>query len=206
MARLGPRISIALGTPLACTCALAQPSPDNPQPTLRPGNPLRAVELKPRLVDQGFDDIGALQNSLWNSHARVDLRQNTGWEKVFETSGRDGRRRLMRFDGALGASFPISEYMPTEEYGEVPISPAGLRFHIGRHEPIVATAPGGPRSPLMVGGRIDPHSDAPHYPELTPHSEREAQAQTMADEAYRRRRVSELMRLAALHESRLGAR
>lgn len=204
MAGPGPRISIALAAPLACSLALAQPSPDNPQPTLRPGNPLRAVELKPRLVDQGFDDIGALQNSLWNSHAHVDLRQNTAWEKVFEISGPDGRRRRMRFDGALGASFPISEYMPTEEYGEVPISPAGLRFHIGPHEPIVA--PAGPRSPLMVGGRIDPRSDAPHHPELTPHTEREAQPQTVADEAYRRRRVSELMRLAALHESRAGVR
>lgn len=75
-------------------------------------------------VEQGVGDVGALSTSL--RQAPADLRVASDFERVYR--GDDGM--LFRQDGALVASFPESEYVPTRR-GTQTVIPAGTVFSIG---------------------------------------------------------------------------
>lgn len=80
-----------------------------------------------RLVDQGVADLGPQSTSLRSVGSRVELRQDTGWERLYrdEKTG-----AYYRFNGAVGASFPRSSYVQTRD-GTFPQIPAGTVFHVG---------------------------------------------------------------------------
>ncbi len=77
-------------------------------------------------VLQGVGDLNTLGTSLYSTETTVDLRGATGFEQVYR--GPDGR--FYRFDGAIGASFPQSEYYMTRDGVHAAI-PGGTIFHIG---------------------------------------------------------------------------
>lgn len=218
MRHTAPRLRVLALLALAGSAFVhAAPEP-TPQPdpaaqaaplTLTPGNPLRRVEIAPRRLDQSIADLNPLSASLYSTMSRVDLQSRVAWEDVYESRTRDGRRVLMRYDGALGASFLYSDYALVEDDDEnvfiVPTTPAGTKFHIGPQTndvggiPVVAD-PMRPRSPLQVINRLDPRSNEPMYSPLTPHVETLSLDATIADEAYRAKRLRELIRLASLGE------
>lgn len=91
---------------------------------LPPANVAEPSGLEP--IDQGYEDIGALNSSL--RVERPDLRIASGFDRVYRAPGNDGQ--LMRVDGALHAVFSQSEYVPTE-HGTRPVVPAGTTWVIG---------------------------------------------------------------------------
>lgn len=218
MKRTAPRFRVLSLLALTGSASVSAAPQATPQPeagaqaapmSLTPGNPLRRVEIAPRRVDQGIADRNALSASLYSTMTRVDPLGRVGWAQVYESRTRDGRRVLMRYDGALGASFPYSEYALVEDDDEhvveIPVTPAGTVFHIGPHADDVggipvSSDPMRPRSPLQVINRIDPRSNEPMYTPLTPHVETLSLDATIADDAYRAKRLRELLRLAALGE------
>ncbi len=81
-------------------------------------------------VDQGIEDIGALNTTL--RVQRADLRVASDFDRVYRAPGNDNS--LMRIDGALHAVFAESEYLRTEK-GSKPIIPAGTTWVIGGASP-----------------------------------------------------------------------
>lgn len=78
-------------------------------------------------IDQGVEDLNALQTTLKSTASNVDMRSPTGFKDVYR--GPDGR--MYRFDGAIGASFTHSEYFVNKEEQLEILVPGGTIYHIG---------------------------------------------------------------------------
>lgn len=172
-------------------------------------------------VDQGVADVGPLSTSLQHLKTHVDLRRESGFERVYRD---DASGRFFRFDGAIGASFPRSSYVATRD-GVFPTIPAGTVFHIGAHAPADAAAEQrDPAKPGHAPGREDaresnllsrremPERESTMQPRGSlAEPDREPQADASQDraishptvatnEAYRRQRLAQLIRAAAQRE------
>ncbi|MBL0922521.1 MAG: hypothetical protein IBJ10_10390 [Phycisphaerales bacterium] len=79
-------------------------------------------------IDQGVEDLNALQTTLKSTASSVDMRAPTGFKDVYR--GPDGR--MYRFDGAIGASFPQSEYFVNKDQQLEILIPGGTIFYIGQ--------------------------------------------------------------------------
>lgn len=174
------------------------------------------VGLQPRLPGEGFrlvdprhGDVDSLANSLRQVDMRVDLRREVGWEKVYEAP--DGK--LWRFSGGLGATFSRSQYRFNQRGALITEIPAGTVFKIGASAPSAESM----RDEVVVGGpaptRIDTRADARLLAAREPtrttsgwvetageepveiaDAKARAAGKTIAeDDAYRRRRVAELV-------------
>lgn len=79
-------------------------------------------------IDQGVEDLNALQTTLKSTASNVDMRAPTGFKDVYR--GPDGR--MYRFDGAIGASFTHSEYFVNKKEQLEILVPGGTIYHIGQ--------------------------------------------------------------------------
>jgi len=145
-------------------------------------------------LDQGLEDVGPIGTSL--RRTTRDLHAPRGFDEVFRTD--DGL--LMRRDGALEAIFPRSSYIATPD-GVAPAIPPGTIFRIdsgdrdwSRIEPV--PQPG-------VDLRVDLRANARRAPLRGSPRARDAIHETIwSSEAYRRRRVAELLARAAASSAR----
>lgn len=119
-----------IATGLACSigaAALAQPATDDEQAMRYQAPLITGVPPGFQRIDQGAQDLNALQTSLRSSATSVDLRTPTDFKEVYK--GPDGR--FYRFDGAIGASFPNSEYYINRKGNLEILVPGGTQFFIG---------------------------------------------------------------------------
>ena len=173
-------------------------------------------------LDAGVSDVGPLSLSLRDM--QVDLRHPTGFDRVYRAPGRDDL--FMRVYGGLYAVFPRSLYAPTS-MGDLALIPDGTTFYIGAPsmdvlatpEPTIPLATGSlhvvpqdlPDHREQSTGapteervrqtmwRADPNyggrAEARRLRE--PAEEETVRPAIVSDEAYRARRMEELMRRAA---------
>lgn len=127
---------------LMAPCAVAQISSARNDP-LQPSRGIGA-RTNLRLVDQGVADLGPQSASLRSVGSRVELRQDTGWERLYRD---DKTGAYYRFNGAVGASFPRSSYVQNRD-GTFPEIPAGTVFHVGGDH--LSTGREGARGPVGV--------------------------------------------------------
>ncbi len=111
-----------------------------------PFQPARGIGARSnlRLIDQGVADLGPQNSSLRSVGSRVELRQDTGWERLYRD---DKTGAYYRFNGAVGASFPRSSYVQNRD-GTFPEIPPGTVFHVGGDH--LSAARGGARGPVGV--------------------------------------------------------
>lgn len=102
-------------------------------PATQPSQLGRPATLKPQLVDQGVGDLNPLQTS--NRLVPQDLRQPTGWDRVYRLSGdpmkNNGSGLFARIDGGITAVFPWSTYAVSRKGDLVPRVPPGTTYYIG---------------------------------------------------------------------------
>jgi hypothetical protein len=109
--------------------AVGQTRPPEPDDQMRFRAPIVNGALPGfQRIDQGVEDLNALQTTLKSTSTSVDMRSPTGFKDVYR--GPDGR--MYRFDGAIGASFTHSEYYVNKEHQLQILIPGGTIFHIGQ--------------------------------------------------------------------------
>lgn len=154
-----------------------------------------------KAVDQGVADRNPLSAS--ERVVPLDLRQPTGFERLFEITGPGGRLEtrgtgggvFFRVSGALVATFPRSEYVGTP-IGERAVIPAGTVFSIGGPRPWMPTEGATVRSTVGLGPERS--AGALGVPQSAIRSARRAAS---ASEAEAERPASEARREAAAPES-----
>lgn len=85
-----------------------------------------AITPAPVRLDPGYSDINSLQTSL--RALPPVMRHDTAFEHIYQ-SPLDPNQRY-RVAGGIYAVFSDSDYIATP-YGELPVYPAGVEFHIG---------------------------------------------------------------------------
>lgn len=145
-------------------------------------------------LDQGLEDVGPIGTSL--RRTTRDLHAPRGFDEVFRTD--DGL--LMRRDGALEAIFPRSSYIATPD-GVAPAIPAGTIFRIDSGDRDWSRI-----EPQAQGGidlRVDLRAKAKRAPlQGVPRARGTIYETIWSSEAYRRRRVAELLARAAASSAR----
>lgn len=121
-------VLIATGLALGfAAAARAQSAQDDGQQMRYQAPIINGVPPGFQRIDQGAEDLNALQTSLRSTSTSVDLRTPTDFKEVYK--GPDGR--FYRFDGAIGASFPNSEYFVNRKGNLQILIPGGALFYIG---------------------------------------------------------------------------
>lgn len=175
--------------------------------------PVDPLTLQPLM--QGFEDVGPSSRSLGLEH--LDLRQPMGFERVYLAP----EGQLLRVSGATVAVFPRSVYVPSRD-GITPEIPPGTVFYIDGPPSFLFGEPGGHggiAGPVdsPVAGAVDsgvPRQGAldlrvaeqarervPRRAEAADWSGPET-GDAWTDEAFRQRRVAELLDRALRRERR----
>ncbi len=140
-------------------------------------------------LDQGLEDVGPIGTSL--RRTTRDLHAPQGFDEVFRTD--DGL--LMRRDGALEAIFPRSRYIATPD-GVAPAIPPGTIFRIDSGDRDWSRIE--PKPQPGVDLRVDLRAKARRAPLQGVPRAGSAMLETIwSSEAYRRRRIAELLTRAA---------
>lgn len=108
-------LAFGLATPL-----WAQSAPS------RPANPGTATASGSQSLDQGFEDVSPLGQSLILQP--IDMRTDFDFDRVYNFG--DGSGRYIRRHGALNAVFPQSDYVRQRGQSRA-IVPAGTVYYIG---------------------------------------------------------------------------
>lgn len=173
----------------ACLVAPAAGQPAKQIP--RPGQP---VQPQLKRIEQGVGDVDPLRVSLRNSQW-AELRRPMGFEAVYRLADADALSgssgSFFRFDGAITAVIPYSQYVHTPT-GMKPVIPAGTIFHIGIPPELAGTPPPPVR---RAENSLDLafHADALPAPSAVP-----AEPLTLWNsEAYRQWRIGTLLDEAA---------
>ncbi|MGP1272787.1 MAG: hypothetical protein ACTS22_05595 [Phycisphaerales bacterium] len=159
--------------------------------------PLMIAGLQPewRPVDQGVDDVAPDRVS--QRQVQVDQRAPSGFDRVYEIVGPDGKRSFVRVSGAVYALFDQSWY---EDSG-IAIVPPGTRFGIGT--PPALTAASTERSPAPNAVSLRADGSIPRSPDRAPRSEAYSVGvpSIFGNELYRRVRITQLLHAAMKPET-----
>jgi len=208
-----------LGAAACIASALAEPAPISPSNLLTPAQPLTPV-------DQRFQDLNPLATSLRSLPTDLRQPSNFDRVYRVRTPGGAQDEQFARVSGALTALFPRSEYTQTKRGTRADV-PAGTIFYIGGlphagpgrigpHQ-LGVGAQGSPwaaveRADSLVDRRFDPFAAparvgpadplaAPAEPDRSLYEHRCARVppapHIFTDEAYRARRLRELLTTAA---------
>jgi hypothetical protein len=155
-------------------------------------------------IEDGTSDVSPLDAS--TRIVPLDLRQSNDFTSIFEIKG-GGESKFVRFAGGLAAVFPRSVYLPTRD-GVLPDIPPDTTFYIGGLPDDLVEDAGGRfvrGNPYYVdygrGGRVsmrvDERAHAPDADVSGTGMKPVPFASVWEGDEHRRRRVSQLLHVAA---------
>jgi hypothetical protein len=155
-------------------------------------------------IEDGTSDVNPLDAS--SRIVPIDLRQSNDFTSIFEIHGQ-GEPKFVRFAGGLAAVFPRSVYLPTTE-GVLPDVPPDTTFYIGGLPEDLSTESGAAyvrtnpyyvdyRRAGRVSMRVDERARAPEVDFSGTATRPVPYASVWEGDEHRRRRVSQLLRIAA---------